>query len=184
MAVYSIVEQWMKLRTYMQEIWRQVAYGGLNSAVAGAMSNITIAIVKQAESAIFVEFPGHESYETVMNTITRGNPDKAQGMFQINLYRMSDAIEATEKVRTTYVDVKEEFMIHAYWDLIDFVLDFQKTRSGKPTKPMLSKIRDWDQKFDLQRATNVSDQILGVNSLFFFNPPAVFHFFPPLSSSA
>jgi hypothetical protein len=32
-------------------------------------------------------------------------------------------------------------------------MDFQETRSGKPTKRMLSEIRDWDPNFDLQRAT-------------------------------
>lgn len=53
----------------------------------------------------------------------------------------------------TVIDVKEELMFYAYQDLLDFIIDFRKTRSGKPTKPMLSEIRNWDPKYDLQHAS-------------------------------
>lgn len=153
MAVYSLVKEWIELRHYVQGLWREVSYGGLNSGVAGALSNMAVAMIKQTESAIFVNFPGHESYETVMKTITRGDPEKAQGSFHMALHRMGPGAEAAEKVQEVDIDIKEQFLIHAYWDLLDFILDFQKTRSGKPTKRMLSEIRDWDPNFDLQRAT-------------------------------
>lgn len=87
-----------------------------------------------------------------MNTITRGDPEKAQGMFTLSLLRVTPNGEAG-KIQDTAIDVKEQFMIHTYRSLVDFLEDFQKTRSGKPTKRMLSEIRDWDPKFDLQRAT-------------------------------
>lgn len=153
MAVYSLVKEWIELRHYVQGLWRETSYGGLNSGVAGALSNMAVAMIKQTESAIFVNFPRHESYETVMKTITRGDPEKAQGSFHIALHRMGPGAEVAEKVREVDIDVKEQFLIHAYWDLLDFILDFQKTRTGKPTKRMLSEIRDWDPNFDLQRAT-------------------------------
>jgi hypothetical protein len=153
MAVYSLVTEWIELRHYVQGLWREVSYGGLNSAVAGALSNMAIAMVKQTESAIFVDFLGHESYEAVMKTITRGDPEKAQGMFHMTLHRMEPGAEVAEKVQEVDVDVKEQFLTHAYSDLLDFITDFQKTRSGKPTKSMLSQIRAWDPNFDLQRAS-------------------------------
>lgn len=152
-AVYSLVMQWIELRHYVQSLWRQVSYGGLNSAVAGTLSNMAIAMVKQTESAIFVDFPGHESYETVMNTITRGDPEKAQGMFHMSLHQIQPGGKVAEKVQEADLDIKEQFLIHAYWDLLDFITDFQKNRSGKPTKRMLSEIRDWNPNFDLQRAS-------------------------------
>jgi hypothetical protein len=116
------------------------------------MSNIAIAMVKKTQSAIFVDFPGHDSYETVMKTITRGNVDKAQGMFSLTLHKLSpdgNVVDAQEKD----IDVKEQFLIHAYQNLFDFITDFQKTRSGKPTKPMMAEIRDWDPYLNLQRAS-------------------------------
>jgi hypothetical protein len=44
-------------------------------------------------------------------------------------------------------------MIHVYQDLYDFLIDFRKNRSGKPTKRLLSEISNWDPNLDLIRAT-------------------------------
>lgn len=152
MACYSLSKQWIELRHHVEGLWREVAYGGLNSAAAGTLSNVAIAMIKQSETAIFIEFPGHESYETVMNTLTRGNPDRIQGNFTMQKLRMGpDGV--VEEEAELELDVREQFMIHIYQDLIDFVVDFQKTRSGKPTKPLLAEISNWDPKFNLQRAT-------------------------------
>ncbi|KAI0966820.1 hypothetical protein F4678DRAFT_267352 [Xylaria arbuscula] len=153
MAVYSLVQEWAGLRAYLQRLWQDVAYDGLNSAVAGAVSNIAINMIERSAASMFVDFPGHDSYETVMSTITRGDPDKAQGMFQLALHMIGPDRTSTRKVQETAIDVKEQFLIYAYRDLLDFVTDFQKTRSGKPTKRMLSEIGNWDPKLDLIRAS-------------------------------
>lgn len=76
-AIYSLVNRWVKLRYFVQDIWEKVAYSNFNSAVAGSISNTAVAMIKQTESEISVDFPGHESFETVMNTITRGDPEMA-----------------------------------------------------------------------------------------------------------
>lgn len=154
MAVYAFIKEAMDYRQCVQEFWREVAYADLNSAVAGTLSNMAIAMVKQVELSIFVDFPGHDSYETIMNTITRGDPDKAQGMFHLDLHRANPSLGMRpQKVKSIDVDIKEQFLIHAYRDLLDFVTDFQKNRSGKPTKAMLAEIRDWDPNFNLRTAT-------------------------------
>jgi hypothetical protein len=98
----------------VQGLWRKVSYGGLNSGVAGALSNMAVAMIKQTESAIFVNFPRHESYKTVMKTITRGDLEKAQGSFHIALYRVGPCAEPAEKVQEVDIDVKEQFLIHTY----------------------------------------------------------------------
>ncbi|KAI1637118.1 hypothetical protein F4809DRAFT_341918 [Biscogniauxia mediterranea] len=153
MAVYALASEWSDLRRYLLKLWQEVAYEGLNSAVAAAVSHLAIEMVKQTESSIFIEFPNHESYETVMQTITRGNIDKAQGMFTISMFITGPDSSGAKKVRETNVDIKEQLMIHTYRALLDFVEDFQKTRSGKPTKRMLAEIRDWDPNLDLQQAS-------------------------------
>jgi hypothetical protein len=153
MAVYALVQEWSDLRAYVQGVWREVAYDGLNSAIAGTVSILAVAMIQRSAFEMFVDFPGHDAYETVMNTITRGDPEKAQGRFTASLMAVAPNGE-TEKVTASDIDVKEQFMIHTYRDLIDFIEDFQKTRSGKPTKRMLAEIRDWDPEFDLQKPTN------------------------------
>ncbi|KAL7955682.1 hypothetical protein V8C34DRAFT_290742 [Trichoderma compactum] len=158
LAVYSLFEETCDLRSYMSGVWREVAYEGLNSAVAGTLAHVATAMVKRTEASIMVEFPGHESYETVMQTITRGNIEKAQGNYIMTLYRIHGADGSTEEMEETKLDVKEQFLIHAYQDLVDFVTDFQATRSGKPTKRMLAEIDRWNPTLDLRRATKEQRQ--------------------------
>ncbi|KAJ4316572.1 hypothetical protein N0V84_007769 [Fusarium piperis] len=153
MAVYTAVNEWIDLRMYAQGLWKEVAYHGLNGAVAGAVSNIAVSMIKQTSSAIFVDFPGHDSYETIMKTITRGDPDKAQGNFTIAKYAIDPHGRLSDKPQETAVDVKEQFLIHAYQDLVDFVTDFQLNRSGKPTKAMQANIVNWDPNLNLRKAT-------------------------------
>lgn len=153
MAVYSAVKDWVSLRAFVQGVWKEVAYEGLNGASAGAISNVAINMIKQAGSTIFVDYPGHDDYETIMNTITRGNPDTAQGNFYMAMHRVDPRKNISEKVIDNAVDVKEQFLIYAYQDLLDFVTDFQATRSGKPTKAMSAKLANWDPKFNLETAT-------------------------------
>ena len=37
--------QWVELRHYLQEVWHNVAYNGLNSAVTGTISNIAVGMI-------------------------------------------------------------------------------------------------------------------------------------------
>ncbi|TKW55997.1 hypothetical protein CTA1_11360 [Colletotrichum tanaceti] len=153
MAVYSIAKEWSDLRNYLQGVWHDVAYKGLNSAVAGTLSNLAIGMVKKTESDIFVDFPGHDSYETLMQTITRGDAERAQSMFTVALLVRAPDASSAQKVEETNIDIKEHVLVNAYRDLVDFVTDFQKNRSGKPTKAMLAEIANWDPDLDLRRAT-------------------------------
>ncbi|CAG7942200.1 unnamed protein product [Penicillium salamii] len=152
MAVYSLVQQMMELRHHLQGVWRQVAYDGLNSAVAANVSNVAIEIIKDTQSQIFVDFPGHDSFETVVQTITRGNLDKAQGMFQVSPLQQN-ASGTFEESRQYEINVKEEFFLNGYQDLFDFVTDFQQTRRGKPTKSMLKSLQYWNPNLNLAKAS-------------------------------
>ncbi|KAI1288782.1 hypothetical protein F5Y03DRAFT_401570 [Xylaria venustula] len=124
MAVYALVQEWAGLRAYLQGLWQKVAHNGLNSAVAGALSNMAINIIECSVATIFIDFSGHDSYETIMSTITRGDPDKIQGMFRLALYKISPDQASTKKVQEAAVDIKKQFLIYAYRDFIDFVTDF------------------------------------------------------------
>lgn len=153
MAVHAVIGEWMDLRLYTQDLWREVAYDGLNSAVAAALTNIAVSMVKRTCITVFAEFPGHESYDTIINTMTRGDLEKAQTQFEMSLYRVSQCGHQTDKVKETFLDVKEQFWVHAYNDLVDFISDFRKNR-GKPTKAMQAQLDTWTPTLDLQRVAN------------------------------
>jgi hypothetical protein len=111
-------------------------------------------MVKQTCIAVFADFPGHESYDTIMRTITRGDPDKAQAQFGLSLYSISACGHQSKKVQETKLDVKEHFWVHTYKDLVTFITDFRMNRTGKPTKAMQAQLNSWSPTLDLQRATN------------------------------
>lgn len=152
MAVYSLAQQMMELRHHLQGVWCQVVYNNVNSAVAANISNVAIGIIKDTQSQIFVDFPGHDSFDTVMQTLTRGNPDKAQGNFQVHA-ACQDAKGDFHLSHRCDINVREEFFFNCYQDLFNFITDYQQTRSGKPTKPMLKNIQNWNPTLNLARAT-------------------------------
>lgn len=154
MAVYAVVHEWIELRTFTQDLWRETAYDGLNGAVAASLTSTAVTMVKQTCLAVFAEFPDHESYETIVKTMMRGDPEKTQSQFGLSLYRVSDCGHQHEKVQDRRLDVKEHFWFHAYNDLLAFIDDFQKNRTGKPTKSMQAQLTTWSPTFDLERATN------------------------------
>jgi hypothetical protein len=110
-------------------------------------------MVKRTCIAVFAEFPGHESYDTIIKTMARGDLERAQTRFGTSVYRVSHDGHRPEKVNGSFLDVKEQFWVHAYKDLVDFITDFRKNR-GKPTKAMQAQLNTWSPTSDLQRCTN------------------------------
>jgi hypothetical protein len=154
MAVHAFASEWAEFRVYVQDVWRDCAYYGMNSAVAGAISNLVIAMVQQTASAIFIDFPDHDAFGTLIDFLTRGDPETAQWALEVNYVEViAVGPGREEKFQRRAVDAKEQLMIYTYHDFISFLDDFRKTRSGKPTKRMLGELRHWNPELDLQSAT-------------------------------
>lgn len=151
MAALALTRDMIQLRLSLQDTWRKVAYKNLNSAVAATVSNIAVAMIKQSEATIFIDFPGYESYEMIKQIITQSDVEKEKSGFQYAI--PTTGVSGSSKATETLLDIKELFLIHTYHDLVDFITDYQKTRSGKPTKRMLAQIDNWDPNLDLQKAT-------------------------------
>ncbi|KAI5247125.1 hypothetical protein E4T42_06061 [Aureobasidium subglaciale] len=54
--------------------------------------------------------------------------------------------------KDTVVEMNEALSMHVYRDLHDFVVDYQKNRSGKPTRSMQIFLSKWDPDLDLSQA--------------------------------
>ncbi|KAL7915043.1 hypothetical protein GGI35DRAFT_488879 [Trichoderma velutinum] len=137
----DMTEDWNQFRSSLQEYWAKVAYKNLNSAVAATTAKVAVAMIKQFEATIFM----------MMNTLTRGDIKKAEKEFRLTIHPREG--EGWTKTTEISLDIKELFLIHAYEDLVDFITDYQKTRSGKPTKRMLAQLDNWDPRFNIQAAT-------------------------------
>ncbi|CCF36334.1 hypothetical protein CH063_07928 [Colletotrichum higginsianum] len=152
MAVRSYFLDCASLRDYLQGIWHEVAYDGLNSVVAGALVQLAFGVVKQTESDVFADFPGQVSYETLERIITRGNTQKAEKEFSAARHALVPDDQSQESDEA-FVDLKEYMLSDAYRNLVDFIVDYQKNRNGFPTMKMLMHTTPWDPGFDLQQAT-------------------------------
>ena len=144
-GAYALVKEWVDLRDYIQDEWRSVAYDGVNSVIAAAQSRLAIGMVQRTAALISIDFPGpHDWYKIVMDTVTRGDPEKAQLSTVLRVLLQGD--ESSHQ----HVDVKELLLFNTYHDLLDFIRDFQKTRSGKPTKAMQKDLNMWSPDTDLK----------------------------------
>lgn len=151
-AVYALDQEWCDLRQYLSSLWMDVAYAGLNSATAGIISTMAVAMLERSEFAIFLDFPGHDSYETVMKTVMRGDPERKNSKFSMARWKLGPEGNNT-KIAEVDVDMKELLLINAYQDFTTFITDFKKNSNGKPSKALAKELGKWDPEFDLQKAT-------------------------------
>ncbi|KAJ3487856.1 hypothetical protein NLG97_g6314 [Lecanicillium saksenae] len=163
-AIYALFQEMATLRCYVQAQWRDVAYHGMNSAIAGAMSHLAVNFVQRTAAAMFLDFPGHDSYEKVLDHITRGDITKVESLFTAVMHPLPTDYELTaanweyhlantKPIKRQAINIREQFLIHTFDALVDFAKDYQKTRTGKPTKAMLQEINGWDPNFDIQAAS-------------------------------
>jgi hypothetical protein len=155
-AAYAVAKDCAALRHLMQGVWREAAYKRWNVAAAGAMAKLSVAMVQRTCSAMFVDFPDRDHYGAVIDALlVGGNPDHPKSGLTISegLQRLVSGDCRAVGEETAAADVAEGLMLHTYKDLVDFVQDFRKTRSGKPTKRLLTQVRNWDPDFDLQSAS-------------------------------
>ena len=150
-GTYAIVKEWTDLRAYVQRQWRAVAYNGEHSVVAAVLTHIAIAMIRRMAASIFIDFPGpHVNYKTVVDTVTRGDPEKPQ-LFSILSFFTEENGSSNTALSSEDVDVKEQLLIHTYQNLLDFIHDFQKQHSDKPTKAMQRDLNNWDPDANLER---------------------------------
>ncbi|CAG9953236.1 unnamed protein product [Clonostachys rosea f. rosea IK726] len=149
-AVYDVFREIISVRSYTQDLWRKVAYDDLNSAVAAAVSNIAITAVRKMATQILLDFPGNDSFDAILQTITRGSPEKLKKNFSVSLLAAKDD---NTNVRENYVHIEEQFLMYVYKDFCDFIADFRSNCTGKPTKCLQTELANRDPKFKLEKAT-------------------------------
>ncbi|KAH7635781.1 hypothetical protein B0T09DRAFT_329655 [Sordaria sp. MPI-SDFR-AT-0083] len=138
MAVYELFEKCFELRAYLQEVWYEVAYEGLNIAVAGALSNMAILQVQRSEERLLAGFPeDKKTYHSVMGIMS-------------SVFGFDAEAEGSEANKGE--DAKEMFLVHTYHDLLDFLTDYRKSENGRPTKGMMKEVKHWKHDFDLRHA--------------------------------
>lgn len=145
-AVHGLVQECVDVRRYIQDVWHDVAYDELNSAVAGALINTAIAAVTRRWQMLQEEFGGTASFEAVNEVVTGGDIAKLQGQFGMPYTSKGER-------KWAEIDVTEQLMLPAHRELVEFVTDYRLNRNGKPTKRMTKELARWDPGIDLLKSS-------------------------------
>ncbi|THC95676.1 hypothetical protein EYZ11_004843 [Aspergillus tanneri] len=87
-------------------------------------------MIQTVESKGFVNFPDHDSFEEVVRIFKVGDMNEAQD--KLRLFQ-GDSVpgQEAEETQSTDMDMKEQLLINAYNELLDFFTDYQVSRTGK-----------------------------------------------------
>lgn len=130
LAALQLFRDWTELRKTLGASWQAVAQNGLNIAAVGASCHLATALIKQGELAIFVDFPGLETFQNILATITRAIRASPAIWISPSLARRT-ADKRSMGTEKELVDTREQFMANVYDHLVDFLADYRHTRSGK-----------------------------------------------------
>jgi hypothetical protein len=136
----------------------------LNTAVAGALSNLAAGMVKQLQFGIAADFPQCKNFQSIIDLLIPGNAEyksltgkTAAGSSeetQANGDKTNEAGGGAAKHMPAFngLDITEGCLINAYRDLVTFIIDYRKGRNCKPTPPIAAL--KWDPNLDLHQCTD------------------------------
>ena len=156
-AASSLARNMAGIRWFVQRVWKSMVEARIRAPVGGAFCTMTVAKVKQLEFHTLLDFPGHESYESVVDSLSAQNPAFLRPGHDVYMKWPTGTNEDGLGEYIT-IDSKEYYMIHTHHALGEFVIDFQKAKTGTPTKAMRKRLRDWDPYFDAVNASKREQQ--------------------------
>lgn len=121
----------------MRNIWRQVGLDQLHCAIGGALSNVAVGIMKSLQYELGMDYPGCTYYRSIINQLVR-NGDYAVIGANAPSSGLSDNAKSTSKqvaLRATgdAAAIEENLLLTTHNDLVSFITDYRKNRTGKPT---------------------------------------------------
>ena len=150
LAVYDLFKEFVRLRKFLNDTWKEVIYDGLNSAVAVAVSFAAINLVNK----YYVDTtPERLHYINMIRYFTDYQNSKSYVQpFPVSAYRVRRDGSCSEKFQR-HVEVKEMFMIYTFESIVEFIAHFHATQDGKPTERMANLLQNWDPNIDLTGLT-------------------------------
>ncbi len=133
---------------YMRDIWRQVGLGELHCAVAGALSNVAVGIMRSLQYELAMDYPACTHFREIINQLVRdGNYTVIGATTPSNTTAKSK--EASQQVALNPKGdtgaIEESLLLTTHNDLVSFITDYRKKRNGKPSS-IYAKM-NWNPNF-------------------------------------
>lgn len=162
-ASKELAQSWIHMRHFIQQQWRECAYGTYNTAVAAGVSNAGIASVQRSSSVMFTEFDGNDEYEALIKKLTGVDlfdisasvPEDVTAAILATVIDDEELAPESGETRGPDIDVRELLMVYTYSDLRDFLHDCRAHPRGRPTKRIRKSVRGWNLKLDLMTTSRV-----------------------------
>lgn len=133
---------------YMRNIWRQVGLGQLHCAVAGALSNMAVGIMRSLQYELAMDYPACTYFHEIINQLVRnGNYEVIGATAPSNTTAKSKAAskQVALNARGDIGAIEESLLLTTHDDLVSFITDYRKKRNGKPSS-MFANL-DWNPNF-------------------------------------
>ena len=132
----------------MRDIWRQVGLGQLHCAVAGALSNMAIGMMRSLQYDLAMDYPACTHFRQIINQLVRNG--------NYELIGATAPSNTTAKSRSTSKQValnerggmgmiEESLLLTTHNDLVSFITDYRKNRNGKPSSTFAKM--SWNPNF-------------------------------------
>ena len=132
----------------MRDIWRQVGLGELHCAVAGALSNVAVGIMRSLQYELAMDYPACTHFCEIINQLVR------DGNYTVIGATTPSSTAAKSKEASQHVAlhpkgdtgaIEESLLLTTHNDLVSFITDYRKKRNGKPSS-IYAKM-NWNPNF-------------------------------------
>ena len=137
---------------------RQVGLGDLHCAVAGALSNVAVGIMRSLQYELAMDNPACIHFREIINQLVRdGNYTVIGATPPANTTARGK--EASQQVALNLKGdtgaTEESLLLTTHNDLVSFIIDYRKKRNGKPSS-IYAKM-DWNPNFRDTQFTLVTE---------------------------
>ena len=132
----------------MKNCWCLVGLGQLHCAVAGALSNIAVGMMRSLQYELAMDYPACNHYREIINQLVRN------GKYEVIGSTGSSSLTANDPKRSQQVAlnpagdmsaIEESLLLTTHNDLVSFITDYRKKRNGKPSSTFVKM--DWNPNF-------------------------------------
>ena len=131
----------------MRDIWRQVGLDQLHCAIAGALSNIAVGMMRSLQYELAMDYPACTHFREIINQLVRNGNYEVIGATASNISGKGKSASKQLAInpKGDMGAIEESLLLTTHNDLVSFITDYRKNRNGKPSSTF-SKI-SWNPNF-------------------------------------
>lgn len=132
----------------MRNIWRQVGLGQLHCAVAGALSNLAVGMMRSLQYELAMDYPACTHFCEIIYQLVRNGDYVIIGATAPSSTTAKSKVSSKQVALNAKGDmgaIEESLLLTIHNDLVSFVTDYRKNRNGKPSSKFAKM--SWNPNF-------------------------------------